>query len=93
MAQTKRKWSQEVTETSHVLDLEKGTFTSSDPKKIAKTLHDAALKAKHHNVTPYQSAMSMLDFYINRAGKKLSPTQKDVLERAKGELRILFDRK
>lgn len=85
-----RKWSQKVTQESHAMDLEKGVFTWHDPKKIALSLKHSVLESKTRKGTPYQSAMSMLDFYINRAGEKLDPHQKEVLEKAKDELRVLF---
>jgi hypothetical protein len=88
----KSKWSQKVTETSHALSLEDGIFTWKDPKKIAKSLQQSALESCARKGTPYQSAMSMLNFYINRAGKKLSRTQKAILEDAKQELKNLFSR-
>lgn len=83
------KWSQKVTETSHALDLEEGVFTWHDPKKIAASLLYSALRSKRRKGTAYQSAMSMLNFYINRAGKKLSLQQKEILTKVKGELRLL----
>jgi len=85
-----KKWSQEVTEKSRTLALEEGMFTWKDPKKIAQSLKKSALKSKKRKGTPYQSAMSMLNFYINRAGKQLDKNQKAVLERAKAELKKLF---
>lgn len=82
-----KKWSQQVTENSRALILEKGVFTWKSPKKIAHSLLQSALKSQSRKGTPYQSAMSMLNFYINRAGKKLDPVQKNILEKAKIELR------
>jgi Protein of unknown function (DUF3175) len=90
---TKHKWSQEVTETSRALVLEEGVFTWKDPVKIAKSLKQSALISSRRKGTPYQSAMSMLNFYINRAGKNLSAEQKTVLVRAKQELAALFNKK
>jgi hypothetical protein len=87
-----RKWSAKVTETSDALDLEKSIFDSHDPKRIATSLKRSAERSKRRKGTPLQSAMSMLNFYINRAGKNLPATQKRVLERAKDELRGLFGR-
>lgn len=84
------KWSQEVTDNSHALDLEPGVFTWSDPKKIAESLKRSSLESKARKANPYQSAMSMLNFYINRAGKKLNPEQKQILTQAKKELSDLF---
>ena len=84
-------WSKKVTKESDALDLDKGVFTWHDPKKIAKSLHDSAVKSKRRKGTPLQSAMSMLNFYINRAGTHLEPEQKKILEDAKDELRNLFN--
>ncbi|MGN6299228.1 MAG: DUF3175 domain-containing protein [Ginsengibacter sp.] len=91
--ETKEKWSSEVTEHSDALDLEEGIFTWSDPKQIAESLKNSAEKSKRKKGTPYQSAMSMLTFYINRDGKNLGSKQKKILEDAKEELRELFGRK
>ncbi|MBI2032413.1 MAG: DUF3175 domain-containing protein [Candidatus Levybacteria bacterium] len=87
---TDRKWSGEVTKHSIVLDLEEGVFTWSDPKKIAKSLKKSADESSRRKAKPFQSAMSMLNFYINRAGKNLKPERKKILEQAKIELRKLF---
>lgn len=84
-----KNWSQKVTQNSHALDLEEGLFTWSNPKKIAASLLHSALTSSRRKGTPYQSAMSMLNFYINRAGKKLSAKQKEILIKAKLELRLL----
>jgi hypothetical protein len=92
MAKGKRKWSGEVTAHSDALDLEKDVFKLSDPKKIASSLESSARASKRRKADPFRSAMSMLTFYINRAGKNLSATQKKKLEAAKGELRSRFDR-
>lgn len=83
-------WSKEVTEKSNSLDLEEGVFTFNDPKIIAESLKKSAEDSSRKKGTTYQSAMSMLNFYINRAGKNLEPGRKQVLEQAKIELRILF---
>lgn len=91
MAQAK-KWSQDVTEHSDAMDLEEGIFESDDPKAIAKSLKHSAEASHRRKSEPYQSAMSMLTFYINRAGKNLPERQKRVLEEAKDELRALFGR-
>lgn len=88
----KRKWSAHVTETSDALDVKGGIFASDDPKEIANSLKKSANKSHRRKGTPYQSAMSMLNFYINRAGKNLPEKQKDVLEKAKDELRVVFHR-
>ena len=86
-----KRWSQEVTENSDALDLEKGVFKLKNPKKIAPSLKHSA-ESTRNNADPYRSAMSMLAFYINRAGKGLSETDRNRLEKAKVELRIVFDR-
>ena len=89
MHMTKR-WSKEVTEHSRALELEEGVFTWKDPKKIARSLAKSALESKQRKGTPLQSAMSMLNFYINRAGGHLDKNQKVILEKAKDELRLIF---
>ena len=86
----KRRWSGSVTKHSNALDLEGGVFKKKDPKKIAQSLKRSAEHSKRKKSASYQSAMSMLNFYINRAGKGLSKKQKKPLEKAKGELRKLF---
>ncbi len=86
----KKKWSQNVTTESHALDLEKGVFTWKDPEKIAKSLKESALRSHNRKGTPFQSAMSMLNFYINRAGTKLPATQKIILQKAKVSLQDIF---
>ncbi len=96
MAETARKpserWSQAVTEGSDALDLKKGVFTLKDPKKIAASLKRSAETSKRRKSDPYRSAMSMLTFYINRAGKGLSDAERERLEKAKDELRKAFGR-
>jgi hypothetical protein len=87
-----RKWSAKVTEESDALDLEKSIFDSHDAKRIASSLKHSAERSQRRKGTPLQSAMSMLNFYINRAGKNLPAAQKHVLEGAKEELRNLFGR-
>jgi hypothetical protein len=87
-----RRWSAEVTQHSNALDLEPDVFKSKDPRKIALSLKRSAKRSKRRRGTPYQSAMSMLNFYINRAGTNLPQKQKRVLEDAKGELRDVFGR-
>jgi hypothetical protein len=89
---TKRYWSGEVTRNSNALDLERSVFTLSDPRKVALSLKRSAERSTRRKATPYQSAMSMLTFYINRAGKSLPASQKAVLSRAKDELRKVFHR-
>ena len=88
----KRRWSGEVTTHSNALDLEEGVFTWDDPGKIAASLRKSAEQSTRRKSSPYRSAMSMLTFYINRAGKDLDAHQRDVLERAKDELRKQFGR-
>ena len=85
-----KKWSQQVTQNSHALDLEEGVFTWENPHQIAASLAKSALESKNLKATPFKSAMSMLNFYINRAGKKLSIKQKNILIIAKDELRKVF---
>lgn len=87
-----KRWSAGVTQRSNALDLEGGVFTHGDPRKIALSLKRSAERSSRRKGTPYQSAMSMLTFYINRAGKDMPARQKHVLERAKGELRKAFGR-
>ena len=84
------RWSQRVTETSSALDLEPGVFTWSDPRRIARSLKRSAETSQRRKAAPFQSAMSMLNFYINRAGAGLPAKQKQVLTKAKSELRKLF---
>lgn len=86
------RWSQKVTESSDALDLERGVFALDDPREIACSLKKSAEKSSRRKSDPYRSAMSMLTFYINRAGKQLAPEQRDRLEAAKDELRVLFGR-
>jgi len=87
-----RRWSSKVTKHSDALDLERDVFKSKDPHKIALWLKRSAQQSKRRKGTPYQSAMSMLNFYINRAGTNLPKTRKRTLERAKDELRDVFGR-
>jgi hypothetical protein len=87
---TAKPWSQDVTEHSNALDLEQGVFTLKDPKKIAASLKRSAEASKRRKADPYRSAMSMLTFYINRAGKSLPKADRDRLEKAKDELRKAF---
>ena len=88
----KKRWSQRVTERSNALDLDPGVFTRTDPRGIARSLKRSADRSRRRKVDPYRSAMSMLTFYINRAGKTLSPTRRRRLEAAKDELRDLYGR-
>src|SRR5213592_5176750 len=89
---SKGRWSARVTQRSNALDLQSKVFKSTNPRRIALSLKRSAQASKRRKGTPYQSAMSMLNFYINRAGKSLSQKQKRVLERAKDELRDVFGR-
>jgi hypothetical protein len=87
MRSTGRRWSARVTRESDALDLEQGVFKGSDPNKIARSLMRSAQRSTRRKTTPYRSALSMLTFYINRAGKNLSASRKRTLQRAKDELR------
>jgi hypothetical protein len=87
-----KRWSQDVTEHSNALDLEQGVFTLKDPKKIAASLKRSAEASKRRKADPFRSAMSMLVFYINRAGRNLSEDDRARLETAKDELRKAFGR-
>jgi len=89
----KSRWSSAVTHGSNALDLKKKIFTSSNPDMIAASLKRSAEHSRRRKSTPYRSAMSMLTFYINRAGKDLPAQQKRVLERAKDALREKFGKK
>ncbi len=84
------RWSQRVTRESNALDLENRVFTLTDPKEIAKSLKRSAEKSGRRKAGPFASAMSMLTFYVNRAGRGLPKTQKNRLMRAKSELRKLY---
>lgn len=86
----KKPWSGRVTRESHALILEEGVFTWKDPAKIAASLKQSAEASRQRKGTPLQSAMSMLNFYINRAGKNLPERRRKILEQAKEELRKLF---
>jgi hypothetical protein len=85
-----KRWSQRVTQQSNALDLEPGVFTLRDPKAIARSLKRSAERSRRRRAPPYRSAMSMLTFYINRAGRHLTKAERARLERAKDELRALF---
>jgi hypothetical protein len=87
---SQKYWSQNVTNHSFALDLEGGVFTWKDPKRIAQSLKRSAELSIRRKAGPFQSAMSMLNFYINRAGKNLPAARRRILEQAKTELRILF---
>lgn len=88
----KKRWSQEVTEKSDALDLDKGVFTWTNPKRIAASLKRSAEHSKRRKASAFRSAMSMLTFYVNRGGRDLPKAQKTVLQRAKDELRAQFGR-
>src|SRR5229473_4130003 len=85
-----KRWSQRVTETSNALDLDRGVFTRGNPRSIARSLKRSADRSKRRKADPFRSAMSMLNFYINRAGKKLPQNQRARLEAAKNQLRALY---
>jgi hypothetical protein len=88
----RERWSQRVTETSNALDLEPGVFTFDDPRRIAASLKRSAEESRRRKANPFRSAMSMLTFYVNRAGSQLAAPQRRRLEQAKDELRELFGR-
>jgi len=81
-----------VTQTSNALDLESGVFTNRSPRAIALSLKRSAERSRRRKTDPFRSAMSMLNLYVNRAGKKLSPERRRTLERSKTELRKVFHR-
>ena len=87
-----KRWSQRVTDRSDALDLEPGVFTLEQPRAIAESLKRSAEASTRRKADPFRSAMSMLTFHINRAGRNLPQTQRARLEAAKGELRALFGR-
>jgi len=89
---TRKRWSKKVTERSNALDLEKGVFSKDDPRSIARSLKRSADRSRRRKSDPFRSAMSMLTFYINRAGKKLSKAKLKQLQAAKEELRALYGR-
>jgi hypothetical protein len=89
---TTRYWSDRVTRESDALDLEEGVFTWNDPKRIAASLKRSAEESRRRKADPYRSALSMLVFYINRAGKNLPAGRRRTLEKAKTELRRQFGR-
>ncbi len=93
IADHKKYWSNKVTRKSNALDLEQGVFKFKDPRRIASSLKYSAEASIRRKGTAFQSAMSMLNFYINRAGKNLSAEQKGILEQTKKELRIIFNKK
>jgi hypothetical protein len=87
-----KRWSQQVTERSDALDLDRGVFSWNDPRRIALSLKRSADSSVRSKSSPFRSAMSMLNFYINRAGKNLPQKQREILETAKQELRALYGR-
>jgi hypothetical protein len=89
---TPRRWSKRVTRTSNALDLEPGVFSQRSARNVALSLKRSAERSRRRKSEPFRSAMSMLNLYINRAGKTLSPARKRVLTQAKNELRKVFDR-
>ncbi len=90
MAKKKKKWSQDVTENSDAMDLKAGVFKQGSAKKIAQSLKQSAAESDRRKSSPFRSAMSMLTFYINRAGDQLSKSRRNTLEKAKDELRKDF---
>lgn len=90
---TAKRWSQRVTQHSNALDLEPDVFKKSDPSTIAHSLKTSAERSRRRKSDPYRSAMSMLSFYINRAGETLPAKQRKTLEEAKDELRRLFGKR
>src|SRR5438128_10453573 len=93
MAKYPKRWSARVMRTSNALDLERGVFKKRSARAIARSLKRSAERSKRRKSAPFRSAMSMLNFHINRGGKGLSSSQRKVLEAAKGELRKLYGRK
>ena len=89
---TGKRWSHKVMEHSDALDLEHEIFKTGTPQAIAQSLKQSAVHSRRRKGTPFQSAMSMLNFEINRAGKSLPPARRRVLDQAKGELRKAFGR-
>ena len=85
-------WSAKISRESDALDLEKGVFTWKDPHRIAQSLKHSADASTRRKSAPFRSAMSMLVFYINRAGENLDEDQKNILQQAKQELRKLYGR-
>ncbi len=88
----RKRWSKRVTESSSALDLEAGVFTLEDPRAIALSLKKSADHSRRRKTDAFRSAMSMLTFYINRAGRQLDARQRQRLEQAKDELRVLYGR-
>jgi hypothetical protein len=92
MAKRAKRWSARVIRTSNALDLEHGVFTQRSPRAVARSLKRSADHSRRRKSAPFRSAMSMLNFHLNRGGKGLSRSQRKVLEAAKGELRKLYGR-
>ena len=87
-----RSWSRPVTENSHAMDLEPEVFKKPSARAVAQSVKRSAEHSHTRKSTPFRSAMSMLNFYVNRAGSKLPDSERDKLARAKDELRKLFKR-
>ena len=87
------RWSKHVNETSDAMDVEPGVFKSGSAEAIARSLKESSLRSRRRKGSPFQSAMSMLNFYINRAGRNLPKSRRDTLAKAKGKLREAFGRK
>lgn len=87
-----QRWSGRVTETSHALALDEGVFALDNPRAIARSLKQSADRSRERKAEPFRSAMSMLTFYINRAGSNLPKRRRAMLEAAKNELRDLYGR-
>lgn len=85
-----QRWSRKVTDTSNALDLEAGVFTLDDPREIARSLQRSAEASTRRRTTPFRSAMAMLNFYINRAGRNLPAERRAILEQAREELRLIY---
>ena len=92
-ATSARRWSQRVTRESNALDLEPSVFSGHDPKRIARSLKRSAERSRRRKTSAYRSAMSMITFYLNRAGKKLPASRRRTIEAAKDELRALYSKK
>jgi len=90
---SRNRWSARVTRSSNALDLESGVFTKGSPIEIARSLRRSADRSGRRKSDPFRSAMSMLNFYINRAGRNLSTGRRAALNEAKEELRKLYGRK
>jgi hypothetical protein len=91
-AKSANRWSHHVMETSDAMDIEKDIFSTGTADEIAQSLKRSSTHSKRRKGTPYQSAMSMLNFYINRAGRNLPRSRKSTLEQAKRKLREAFGR-